>query len=236
MTICTPNRIITPWDLQVDTMYSALNPDGLHTYPANNTSLSSIKDLGKRSNDQTQSTGASQPTFIRNANNNFGAFKFSGSQWASCAAGSGNSYQGAMTILGIWQNNASGTQRILMKLLSWAYSSLGTNYNWNIWASASGVAATTTGNPVVSGVYQQCTMNYNRGTNASFYKNETFLQTITPYTSLNDAGTQNLYFGSRDGTQQFVNGAVQEILVFFRQLSTWELTNMHFWTKLRGNL
>jgi len=233
--ICTTmQRITTPWDLQVDTWWSALNPDGAGGYPANNTALSSLTDLGKRGNNLSQPTGLLQPLFKRSANGNFPAIDFSGAQWMSVAAGSGNSYQGGMSCYGIWQNNASGTQRIVMKVLSWAYSAASANYNFNVWQSASGFAATVTGSPISAGVYQSCTMIYNRGTDVPFYKNSALYQTVTPFTALNDAGVLDLYFGSRDGTQQFMVGAITDYFMFYRIQAIWESNYMNFFERFRG--
>lgn len=231
--VCTPQRVITPWDLQVDTWWSALNPDGAGAYPANASAVSSLHDLGKQGNNLSQANGALQPSFTRSANGTFPAISFNGTQWMSCGAGAGNSYQGAMSCYGIWQNNASGTQRIVMKLTSWAYSAQNANYVWNAWVSGSGVAAITTGG-ITAGTYQSCTMIYNRGTSAIFYKDAALFQTITPYTALNDAGVGDLYFGSRDGAQQYVTGAVTDYFMFYRLQADWEIALMNFFLRFRG--
>lgn len=234
MTCTTMQRVVTPWDLQVDTWWSALNPDGAGGYPANGSSVSSLTDLGTKGNNLSQASGALQPTFTRSANGNFPAISFSGTQWMSCAASANNSYAGGKSSYGVWQCNASGTQRIVMKVLSWAYSAASTNYNWNIWNSGSGVAATVTGNPISSGVYQSCTMIWNAGTDVTFYKNAASYQTITPFTTLADVGVNDLYLGTRDGTQQYMVGAITDWFVFFRVQSAWEISYMNFFERFRG--
>lgn len=236
MICCTPRRMITPWDLQIDTYYDALNPDGQASYPASASAVSALTDLGKRGNNQSQPTGGLQPTYTRNANNNMPAISFNGSQWMSCAAGAGNAYQGEMTILGLWEVTANGgTQRILTKILSWSYSILANNYNWNVWQSATGMNSATATNPIVNGTYQNCTINYNRGTDVTFYKDGASLVT-NAFTALNDAGVGDVYLCTRDGTQQYVTGAFQMLLTFFRELDAWELMYMNLWIKVRGDV
>jgi hypothetical protein len=228
-------RILNPWDLQVDTMYDALNPVGDGMWPADGTSLATVADRGKRGNTQSQATAGTRPIFVKNANNNLPAFDFNGSQWMSAADSVNNQHTGPMSMLSAFMTRVVvGSQRLVTKLLSWSWSLQTADYSFTTWAAGTGFSALSTGGSVTANVWQRGDYYWN-GSNVDFIKNSTLYQNVA-LSNINSLTNNLLYFGSRDGTQGYFNGRCTTELTFFRNLATWERMHMQLFLKSRAGV
>lgn len=228
-------RVITPWDLQVDTYYDAHNPDGSGGYPANASALSSIADLGRKGNTQAQASGSLQPTFVRNAVNSYPGFNFSGAQSMSCAQSAGNTYVGSSSFFVLFSTtNAvpSPTQRLLTRVNTFAVTQTTNTLLLSLFGAGSYNAG---GTPISNNTYYNTGYIYTNNVQTVFNIGGSVFSTISGAFTM-ASNTSDLYFGSRDNLQNFFSGVIPLIMWFQRATADWENLAMAFWIKIKGGV
>lgn len=218
-----------PLDLGVNTVWDAANPNGNFIIPADGTALTSISDLGLNGNTVTQATGANQPIFKKGIVNNQNVFRFSANQYASIAGGSGNNYNGVLSVFAIGMTTTATTsQHFLSKAPNPSAGGYGIGCNlssqadFTIWNVVDVVGSTTLW---VNSTFQVLGTVYKSDNSVDFYKNRSFIQNVAG--SATTSSTAPLVFGAKTatGSDQW-SGDFVAVFVFFRQLASWEINAM----------
>src|SRR6266849_1499298 len=218
--IVNKSDFFLPTYLSVDTWYDAFNPDGSFTIYSNNTALSAMTDLGTKGNNQSQATGLLQPTYVTNALNGYPAVNFNGAQTMAAANGSGNTYNGAMSVFVVFSTpnvNPTHIARFFNKVGSWGADYLITaNLGFSV---IRGGHAGSPSSGLSNNTFYYCWEIYNGGTTSSvaFWQNGVSLTAGS--VSANMVSSSNPFnWGSRDGTQHFISGKIPMICWWQRQV------------------
>lgn len=221
--------LFLPQDLGVNTVWDAANPAGNLIIPADGTALSSISDLGLNGNTVVQATGTNQPIFKKNIVNGQNVFRFSGNQYASIAGGSGNNYNGPLSVFAIGMTTAATTlQHFLSKTPNPSTGGYGIGCNassqadMTVWLVQDIVGSSTLW---VNNTFQVLGVVYKSDNSVDFYKNRSFIQNVAGVATT--ASTAPFVFGAKtsSGVDQW-SGDFSAVFIAFRQFATWEINAM----------
>ncbi len=184
-------------------------------------SISLWKDLSGNGNDVVQSTATAKPTFVSNSQNSLPTVQFDGTSDYMTTVGNVSLGTQTTIIAVSYINSAAGYMRLL-HANSNAYILFG--YNNNVFTSNYGNGTawnnlTANGGGTVNGTWKIITSVVN-GTNDLSYQNGVALAAKGAGKTASNAG---LVVGAyTDGTTQWFNGKLAELIVYNRALSAAE--------------
>lgn len=221
-----------PGVLRPDMYCFAAVPNGSYIPLTDASAFSSWTDLSGNGNTQT-SSGVNRPVYDLAGVNGRPAIRFvsANSNYMSTPSNANNEYAGAVTAFAAFKNDASGSQRLLTKLLTWSMSFLNANYMFTTWNSGgSGVSGNGTGNPIDANTVQANIQMWDGSPTLSFFKNAQVNQSVV-LNNTTVVTTNPIYVGSRDGTTNFFNGSVVMLGYKKGTLSSWQSYRLGLYMK-----
>lgn len=228
------NGLLTPWDTQPQVWADPRNYDGTNNRAANGTTLATVKNLGTIGSQFDQASAGARPAIENNIVNGNPVFRFIGAQSMAMAPMAALNYGGPMSIFCVFSTvnaNPSPIQRFVSYPGGWTWANATNSMQFGLFGNGT---YSLPGTPIANSTWYSTAGIYNGSSATDFYVNGV-KTTVASALSMGVISGASLYFGSRDGTQHFINADVALLLVYFRALAQWEINGLNYYLKNRFN-